>query len=229
MVLAVASVGISAATEEAAAAKSAEESPAWVKRATEVVLSRLLEVDVVVGDVAFDKEANVLKVKDLKVDNPDGFNAEHCASVQELEVEAPLKQLFSPEPVVERIHVRGAVVTAETGLKGMNFQRLLETLQGRGGKMQEFAQRREKLWRIKQVDFEDAQLKIRSPFIANKDASLDALDMSFEGDDGKGLPARQALQQLFQRLMKEAEVSDATPEAGGEKVFGNLLEGLLGN
>lgn len=207
-----------------------EDEPAakvWVQRGVEMALTRVLDAKTTIEGVAFDREKNTLTLSGLRVANPKGFQKGEAFDIDSIEIQAPLRQLFSPEPEIEHIAVRGADVNADTGLRGMNLQLLMKNAQS----IQEnpLVGRREKVWRIGKVTFEDAHMDITMPLLQPRRASLDALEMSFAGADGRGLPANEAIGQVLQRLIDEVELTTQEPadEKGAPRPGGRTLKDII--
>lgn len=188
----------------------------------ERVLSRVLEVPVTVAEVKLLPEEGRVELHDLKVANPQGFEAPHAFTADEVHVEGDVRSLFTRTPEVRLVQVVGTKVNAETRLpQGSNLTKLLESARAmRQGPMPE---RMRKQWRIQKGVLQQAEVNVGTQLLDQKSVqrTLDTLEMDFMGEDGRGMPAEQAVAKFLTRLVQELDlVSAVAPGAAGvlEKV-----------
>ena len=180
------------------------------KRAIERVLSFVLETQTKVGAVRFDRENQLMELRDVRVANPRGFKEENAVTADMVRVKAELKGLFSKDPVIHLIEVKGPNVNSESALgKGSNLQRLMKSAR-RFSDSKLLTKLPQKQWRIEKGVLQGAVVNQSTDFPKRQTSTktLEDIEMTFPGADGKGMRADEAVVQFLARLMRELKVVD---------------------
>ncbi|MDX9973693.1 MAG: hypothetical protein RBU21_11975, partial [FCB group bacterium] len=145
--------------EEPAQKLTAEDLEPIAKLGIQRVLSRVLEVPVTVGTLEFLPDEERMVLSDVKIANPEGYEAPNAITADKVELAANIRSLFSPSPEIKLIQVAGAKVNAETRLpQGSNITKLLNSAKSaRKGPMQA---RAPKQWRIEKGVLQGAEVNM---------------------------------------------------------------------
>lgn len=169
------------------------------------VLSFVLETETTVGSVRLDPDKQIVELNNLRIGNPKGFDAETVIALENVRVQADPKLLFSDEPVVSLIGVRGASVNAEANVsRGVNLKKLLDSA-SRFGEPKLLKLLPKKKWRIEKALIESCEVNIITQLLEKKTSTkkLERFEMSFLGKDGKGMTADQAMVKVLETLIEK--------------------------
>ena len=195
----------------AAAGEPVDAGPleALAKAAVGHVLSFVLEVPTTVGGVRLDLEQQVLEVTGVRVANPEGFHGETAITVDKARIEADPMALFAPEPLVRLINVTGATVNAELNpAKGINLKKLMDSagrFKGPG-----LIKLPPKKWRIDKVVLDGCVADTTMQLLTKQTRckTLDRIEMSLAGPDGKGVTTDEAVVKVLQVLIGKIGLLD---------------------
>jgi uncharacterized protein involved in outer membrane biogenesis len=101
-----------------------------IKQTVNKAAPAILKVPVKIEYVQFRPFAGEIKLKDLMVGNPQGFNTPSMLALKELEVKINLKSILSDTITVNKVLLYSPHITYEQSLKGNNFDALLKNLEG---------------------------------------------------------------------------------------------------
>ncbi|HIJ74071.1 MAG TPA: hypothetical protein HPP83_08210 [Candidatus Hydrogenedentes bacterium] len=200
---------VAADAEPAASESTPAQEEVTAKRAVERVLSFVLEAETRVGSVHFDREGKGLELKDVRIANPKGFKEGDAIAAKKVRVEADPKSLFSREPLVHLVEVEGPTVNAETTLgRGSNLKRLMKSAD-RFSDKKLLKMLPQKEWRIEKGVLRESTVNLSSDFPKQSTTrTLDDIEMTFPGRDGKGIRADEAMVKFLGRLARELELVD---------------------
>lgn len=194
----------------------------------EKIVGFVLETNVSLKSVSLDPKDGNFELNGLSIANPKGFTSENAMELEKVRLEADIKSLFSNEPFIKLVNVGGATVNAELNVsRGINLKKFLDSASrfggGKGGGKS--GKPSEKRWRIEKALLEKSSLNIISPLsLGQKQTkSLDHVEFSIMGADGKGATTDEAIGQILDLLLKE---SGLTQGEGLGAVVSPLLDAL---
>jgi len=189
----------------------------------QIALSYILEAPATVGDVRFDQKAGMLKLSNVKIGNPKGFDDNKPAiSLGEVYVEATPNLLTDAAPIIHIVKLTGATVNAEQSFsEGINLKKLfdsasrLQTLKVRPG----LRPKSQKALRIEKGVLQECTLNLTTQLLTSqtKTWKLKPIEMDFTEMGGpNGIPADQVLAKALDRLMQEVTSPGVGEPATGE-------------
>jgi len=159
------------------------------------VLSYVLDTPTSVGGVKLDRHAQTLELTELRVANPDGFDAASAIWVKKVLVEADLRSLFSRIPVIKLVRAEGARLNIETNLDhGSNMKKLMDNA-GRFTSPGILKDLPKKQWRIDKGVLDDCVVEISTRLLTKETETktFDHIELNLAGEDGQRLMANEAL------------------------------------
>lgn len=112
-------------------------------------MSFILNVPVKLDKADIDLKSGSIELDNLVIENPRGFQQERAFSLGRIYVQADVNSFRSDLPVINRITIEDPQITLEYGLKGSNFDQLIENAnrfsrQGKRGRESGSAKERKK-------------------------------------------------------------------------------------
>lgn len=212
--------------DDSRTARRGERIEALAKLGLERVLSRVLEAPVQVGEVKRAAGGEGLELRQVSIGNPKGYSEGTALSADSVLVEADLQSLLSREPEIRLVSASGVQVNAESKLPfGSNLTTLLKN--ARDAKPEgPLRDRMQKRWRIHKAVLQQANVKMDSPLAAKsaQERTLSDIEMSFGGEDGRGIPAQQAVAQFMARLVQELEILPVGGAGAEDSPVNRLLD-----
>jgi hypothetical protein len=189
------------------------------------VLSRVLDVPVTVASVKLLPDEQRMVLNDVKIANPQGFEAPNAITADAVEIAADVQSLFSPSPEIKLVQVSGAKVNAETKLpQGSNITKLLNN--AKAARQGPLAGRAPKQWRIEKGVLKGAEVNVGTQLLAsqNMQRKIGNIEMDFMGENGRGMPAQEAMARFLARLVDELNILPG--QTGGAGVLEKVLPEL---
>lgn len=192
------------------------------KTAIQAAMSRVLETKVTVDRVSYDPREGTLKLTDLRIDNPEGFDQEKpVIQAAEVFVEARPDVLISREPTINVIRLNGAKINAEQNLReGVNVKKLLDSA-SRFKAMKPLQRRLAgtmKSVRLEKGVMEECAVTLVTELLAKqtREWDLEPIDMDFtEGGTAKPQRVDKLMSQALTRIVQEVLMpqGDGSPES----------------
>ena len=164
-----------------------------LKLAIEKVGSDTLKVDVTVEKVSFSVMGGWLKLKGLKVGNPEGYEYENLLELGSGEVQMNIKSLMTNKIVIENIKLNNvAVVIEQKEIVHNNLQEILDSLPTPEEEKTQGDKPAKKV-HVDKLTIDNATVKAKLLPIPGRatavDFKLDTIEMTDLGQDNKMTPA----------------------------------------
>lgn len=99
-----------------------------VRKSVPVIGQKTLKVPVTLGNIDFSLFRGAIRLDDLVVGNPSGFNTDHAFKVKTILVEWEPRSVLTKRIVIKNITVDSPDIIFEQGLSGNNFGKIMDNL-----------------------------------------------------------------------------------------------------
>ena len=99
-----------------------------VKKSVPVLGQKTLKVPVSLGNLDFSLFRGAIRLDDLVIGNPSGFNTDHAFKVKTIAVDWEPRSVLTKKIVIKNITVDSPDIIFEQGLSGNNFSKIMDNL-----------------------------------------------------------------------------------------------------
>lgn len=183
-------------------------------------MSFILNVPVKLDKADIDLKSGSIELDNLVIENPRGFQQERAFSLGRIYVQADVNSFRSDLPVINRITIEDPQITLEYGLKGSNFDQLIENAnrfsrQGKRGRESGSAKERKKgaagaspeeiaemSLLVKKFDLNDANVNLAaSAFSLQKEYGLDLPAIEIDNIGGKDVTTAEVTRHVLKEIL----------------------------
>jgi len=209
-----------------------------VKKGVETVGPEITKVTVTLGAADISPLSGSGKLTKLFVGNPDGYKTPSAMEFGSIKVGVKIGSVLSDTIVVNEINIQGPEITLEGTLSGNNLSKILDNLNSSSppddSKSKTAAPADKKAGKkivIKDFVLENGKINLSvSSFMGGKSMTipLPTLHLQNIGEQGNGVTAAQAMQQIMKPLLASVVKSAEEAIASGVKGLQDIGKGGVG-
>lgn len=149
-----------------------------------------------------------VELKELIVENPEGYKTPSAIEAGRIYVHAPIVQLVRAKPRIETILVEGPVITLEQGAMSSNLVDLMNNVQRfEKGESEDKPAKAEKKIVIGKIRISDAKVNLSTKISMGKSVPILLPPIELDelgGEDGQGITIAQAMALSLNEIVKSA-------------------------
>ncbi len=167
----------------------------------EAVGNEATQTPVQVEDVEISLFSGKGEIRNLTIDNPDGFNTDYAFELGSISIHIDVASVREDVIVIHEISIDGARLIAEQKLRRNNLRQIL-------GNLRDFADTGEETeWPanlvIEQLHFTNAQVTLQAPLISEKNIAIPDVHVSDIGRSSVGVSVPEAPLRILEPLITE--------------------------